>query len=102
MAKLKPTGENLGDLKEEIVILSESDKSDWLTGLIRVSWSGAEPKIEIRKYNKTLLKENSPRGWGKGIALTPAELDVLTEELVRLGYGSNKEIKVAFKERSHK
>jgi len=100
----KVKGEVIGELVEEIAILSESDKSDWVLGLAKVSWKGKEPNIEIRNYNKTFLKdpEKAGRGFGKGVSLTEEELNVLTEELVRLGYGDSNEIKVAFKERPKK
>lgn len=102
----KTKGERIGELVNEFAILSESDKSDWVVGLCEISWKGKPSQIEIRNYNKTLLKDEddtkASRGFGKGIALTKEELDVLTEELVRLGYGSNNEIKIAFKERPKK
>ena len=99
----KTTGEVIGKVVKEYAILSESDRSDWVTALCEISWNGKDPNIEIRKYNKTKLKDPDPkvagRGFGKGVSLTKEELDILTEELVRLGYGNKNEIKAAFKER---
>ena len=99
----KTTGEVIGKITKEYAILSESDRSDWVTALCEISWNGKESNVEIRKYNKTKLKDPDPkvagRGFGKGVSLTKDELDILTEELVRLGYGNRNEIKTAFKER---
>jgi len=105
MANYKKTkGEEIGKLVEELAILSESERSDWVVGLAKVSWHDKPAQIEIRSYNKTFLKdpEKAGRGFGKGIALSEEALDVLTEELVRLGYGKNNEIKQAYKERPKK
>ena len=102
MANYKKTkGEEIGKLVEELAILSESERSDWVVGLAKISWHDKPEQIEIRSYNKTFLKdpEKAGRGFGKGIALSEEALDVLTEELVRLGYGNNNEIKQAYKER---
>lgn len=101
MAFKKVTGEVIGKLVEELAILSESDCSDWVTGLAKISWKEKEPNIEIRKYNKTFLSdpEKASRGFGKGISLDEDELNTLTEELVRLGYGDDKVLRKSLKSR---
>lgn len=95
----KNSGENLGELKEEYFTIWESERSDTMKGLISVSWSGKEPRKELRMYNKSLLKEDNPRGWKTGMALTEEELEILATELVRMGYGDSKEISKILKSR---
>ena len=51
---------------KRIAILSE-EKGGWRTELNEVSWNGAEPKYDIRRWNADHTK------MGKGITLTRAE-----------------------------
>jgi len=99
----KVSGQVIGEIKEEFGIISEDDKSDWVTGLVSISWSEHDPKIEIRQYNKTKLSDDDPkvasRGFRKGISLTEDELNNLAELLVQLGYGDSRNIRVSLKER---
>lgn len=64
------------DFKFEIInklgIISESSKG-WKKELNRVSWSGGEPKYDIRDWN-----ENHDK-MGKGVTLTESELRKLKE-----------------------
>jgi hypothetical protein len=89
---------SIGEIKEEYAILSESPSSDWTTELCRISWKGKESKVEIRKLNKK--DESGEIIFGKGIALTTDELNILTEELIKLGYGNRRAIKNILKEES--
>jgi len=66
------------DFKYEIInelgIISEGSR-DWKKELNRVSWSGGEPKYDIRDWNEKHDK------MGKGVTLTETELRKLKELL---------------------
>lgn len=59
---------------KRIAILSE-EKGGWRTELNEVSWNGAEPKYDIRRWNADHTK------MGKGITLTRAEAASLFQAL---------------------
>jgi len=74
------------DFKYEIInhlgVLSEGSKG-WQKELNRVSWSGREPKYDIRDWDERHEK------MGKGVTLTETELlklrELIETELVFLG-----------------
>jgi len=95
MAFSKKSGSEIANITESIAILSESSKSDWTTELCRISWNGKEPKI--RKMNKHA--EDGIK-FGKGVSLTDEEANILVEELINLGFGDTKKLKIAIKNRT--
>ena len=92
----KTTGEQIGEITEEIAVLSESDRSDWTTEFCKISWKGKDAKHEIRKMNK-----HTDEGvkFGKGVALDEEELNILALSLIENGFGDTKELKIALKNR---
>ena len=58
------------EIIEEIGVLSESTKG-WRKELNKVSWNGAEPKLDIREWAPGHEK------MGKGVTLTREEADEL-------------------------
>ncbi|GLC86919.1 YdbC family protein [Lysinibacillus piscis] len=71
----------MADIKYEIVetlaILSEGSKG-WKKELNLISWNGREPKYDIREWSEDHTK------MGKGVTLTPSELQLLKETLVKI------------------
>ncbi len=61
----------------EIAVLSERTNG-WTKQLNLISWNDSEPKYDIRDWSPNREK------MGKGITLTPAELQSLTEVLDEL------------------
>ncbi len=59
------------EIKERIAVLSESEDGRYATEVNLISFNGAEPKLDIRKWNK------SEGRMGKGIALTQEEAGAL-------------------------
>lgn len=88
--------EQIGEIVEEIAVLSESPRTDWTTELCKISWKNGDPKLEIRKMNK-----HSDDGvtFGKGISLSDEEANILATELVKIGFGDTKAIKIELKNR---
>lgn len=62
------------EIVEEIGTLSEGSKG-WSKQINKVSWSGNEPKYDIRDWNEDHTK------CGKGITLTEEEAESLSELL---------------------
>lgn len=98
MAYTKKAGSEIAEITESIAVLSESPRSDWTTELCKISWNGKEAKLEIRKMNKHA--EDGIK-FGKGVGLTDEEANILVEELVNLGYGDTKKLRVAIKNRTN-
>ena len=66
------------------------DSSQGTTVIVRkISWFGGEPKVDIRKWYNHNLSNETP---GHGIALDTEGADILTESLVRAGYGHKEEL----------
>ena len=63
------------DIIEEIATLSEIDKKGWRIELNLVSWNGADPKFDIRRWAE------GHESMGKGISLSIDEATVLCEAL---------------------
>ena len=63
------------EIKKEIGVLSENDKSGWKKELNVISWNGAAPKYDIRDWAPDHQK------MGKGITLTDEETAALRELL---------------------
>ena len=60
----------MNEIKYEIIrriALIKEESGGWATELNEVSWNGAEPKYDIRRWNADHTK------MGKGITLTRAE-----------------------------
>lgn len=69
------------DLKFEIVqsiACLSNDERGWIKEINKVSWSGKEPKYDIRAWNKDHSR------MGKGVTLTKDELIVLRDVLNEL------------------
>lgn len=62
------------EIVEHIGVLAEKTKG-WKREINRISWSGAEPKIDIRDWSPDHSK------MGKGITLTADEIEKLKELL---------------------
>lgn len=62
----------------------------------KISWFGGEPKVDIRKWYNHNLANEAP---GHGIALDTEGADILTESLVRAGYGHKEELEDLLKTR---
>ena len=65
------------EIKEEIVVLSESPKG-WRKELNLISWNNGEPKYDVRDWAPDHEK------MGKGITLTKEEAKKLAEALSKL------------------
>lgn len=65
------------EIKEKLGVLSETDKG-WKKELNLISWNDREPKYDIRDWN-----EDHDR-MGKGVTLTPNELNSLKEILNKM------------------
>ncbi|MEC1788617.1 YdbC family protein [Schinkia azotoformans] len=65
------------EITEHIAVLSESAKG-WQKELNLISWSGREPKYDIRDWSPNHEK------MGKGVTLSKDELDKLKEVLGNL------------------
>lgn len=63
------------NITREIAVLSEHDKG-WRLELNEVSWNGAAPKLDIRRWKPDHKS-------GKGVTLTPTEAQNLLESLQR-------------------
>lgn len=63
-------GGKMNEIKYEItrrIAVIKEESGGWATELNEVSWNGAEPKYDIRRWNSDHTK------MGKGITLTKAE-----------------------------
>lgn len=60
----------------EIAVLS-SNANGWQLELNEVSWNGAAPKLELRRWGPNHSKQ------GKGVTLTVSEAEALHEALSR-------------------
>lgn len=63
------------EIKEELGMLSENEKSGYAKELNLVSWNGGQPKYDIREWDETHEKCR------KGITLTKQELKELKDIL---------------------
>lgn len=59
------------EIKERIAVLSESEDGRYTTEINMISYNGADPKVDIRKWNRAEDR------MGKGIALTKEEAGAL-------------------------
>lgn len=81
MAKEKNEGKSSAfsfEIKENIEILSTSNRTGWNRELNIVSWNGNKPKFDIRDWSPDHSK------MGKGISMTADELNLLKEVLSEL------------------
>jgi len=69
------------EIEQSIGKLSESDNGDFTTEVNMISYNGARPKLDIRKWNR---KEDRML---KGIALTWEETQILIDLLQDIGAG---------------
>ena len=65
------------EIKEELGILSESSKG-WTKELNLVSWNGAAPKYDLHDWAPGHEK------MGKGVTLTPEEIEKLRDLLNKI------------------
>lgn len=68
----------MNEIKYEItrrIAVIKEESGGWATELNEVSWNGAEPKYDIRRWNADHTK------MGKGITLTKAEATSLMQAL---------------------
>ena len=63
----------------------------------KVSWFGGDVKVDIRKWYNHNLASEAP---GHGVALDTEAADVLTESLVRSGYGRKELLEELLKTRT--
>lgn len=66
------------DIKERIAVLSESGNGAYATEVNMISFNGAEPKLDIRKWDKRTDRML------KGIALSGEEVEALKKALLQL------------------
>lgn len=66
------------DIKERIAVLSESGNGVYATEVNMISFNGAEPKLDIRKWDKRTDRML------KGIALSGEEVEALKKALLQL------------------
>lgn len=59
------------------------------TLLRKVSWYGDNPKVDIRKWFNYNTSNEIP---GHGVSLSLEAVDILTESLVKFGYGRKEEL----------
>ena len=67
------------EIKEHIEDLSDPNEKGWKMELNLVSWSGNEPKYDIRQWNEDHSKMS------KGISLTYEQIALLGEALYNKG-----------------
>lgn len=84
------------EVTEEIDVLHNSQGTDFTIELNRVSWNNKPPQIDIRRWNRA---EDAKFVVGKGVSLPDEAVERLVDALLEKGYGSNKALKVAVKER---
>lgn len=77
----KPKGKT--KILEVIDVLEES--GNWSKCLIKVSWFGGPPQLDIRNIKMDTINDDEPV-IGKGIALTDSGVKRLANKLVELGY----------------
>lgn len=84
-------------LTDDMVILDENPKSDWVKAIVRISWNDKPPAINIR--NLKLVNDGDPI-LGKGISLSDEETDVLVDALLDKGYGSKEAVERSLENKS--
>ena len=77
----KPKGKT--KIIEIIDVLEES--GNWSKCLIKVSWFGGAPQLDIRNIKMDTLNDDEPV-IGKGIALNDSGIKRLANKLLELGY----------------
>lgn len=87
------------DLKEVIEVLEEKDGSNWVTALIKVSWNGGDPRLELRSLDLSTVDSDKIR-FGNGIKLSDDLLTRLIYKVIKMGYGDEKKIKKLLKKRN--
>lgn len=76
--------------KIEDTLANLGDSTGGTTVIVRkISWFGGESKVDIRKWYNHNLANETP---GHGVALDTNGADILTEALVRAGYGHKEEL----------
>ena len=65
------------EIKERLGVLSQSDNGDFTTEVNIISYNGAAPKIDIRKWDRRTDKML------KGITLTTEEAKALKDTLLK-------------------
>lgn len=86
----------LYNIEEIIGTISERTNSDWGKFLCKASYDDKPSTIDIRNLK---VNTDGSFGLGKGIALSDAEVDSLTDLLVENGYGSSKKLNKAIQDR---
>ena len=88
------------DIISKISDLEVAD-SGWGKALIKVSWNGDVPTIDIRNMNINAYNKDGFVGRiGKGISLSDAAAEVLVEALILEGYLDDDQILEAIRKRS--
>jgi len=96
MAYKKMKDQEIGEIKEDLGIFGESEKSDWTKRLVRTSWFEKDPVLELRQLNDQV----EPVKFGKGLAITDEEANNLAELLVENGFGRTDYIQQLLEDRN--
>lgn len=65
------------EITEQLGTLSASEDGNYTTEVNRIAYNGAEPKLDIRRWNKATGR------MGKGITLNEAEVEALKAILLQ-------------------
>lgn len=65
------------EIKERLGVINQSDNGDFTTEVNIISYNGATPKVDIRKWNRRTGKML------KGISLTTEEAQALKDTLLK-------------------
>lgn len=82
------------EIVEELGTIQESEGSDWVIEVNKISWNKKAPQIDIRRWNRSL---DEPK-MGKGINLTDDGIERLVNLLLQQGYGDHEIMKERLEE----
>jgi hypothetical protein len=87
------------EIVENLAVLQESSKSDWVIELNKISWNDNPPTLDLRRINRGV---DAKIVLGKGVSFNDEGANILVDALLEAGFGSEKVIKRILKERGYK